>query len=187
MNVYETIPLLEGKNYLLRGILPADLEELFTVYSDEKAVPLFNGDNCHGDDFHYTTLSRMQEAMDFWQFSYDNRYFVRWAVVEKASGRTVGAVECFHRDCEEEDYDNCALLRLDLRSDHETEEAVTDALLLAKKYFYDLFDGDKIVTKIGLDGVRKRTAEALGFVKPQKGMPLNNGDIADDYYILRKA
>lgn len=128
----------------------------------------------------------MQEAMDFWQYSYAQRYFVRWAFVEKASGRVVGTVECFHRDSEEEDYDNCALLRLDLRSDYEKEECVTDALLLAKAYFYGFFEADKIVTKIRSGGVRKRTAEAFGFVKPQKGMPLNNGDIACDYYVLRK-
>lgn len=77
MNPYETCPVFENENYLLRLITPADAEDLLQVYSDEKAVPYFNSDNCNGDDFHYTTLKRMQEAVQFWEFSYQHGYFVR--------------------------------------------------------------------------------------------------------------
>ena len=36
-----------------------DCDDLLEVYSDEAAVPLFNNDNCKGDDFHYKTKERM--------------------------------------------------------------------------------------------------------------------------------
>ena len=72
MNVYEKCPVLESENFLLRKVCLEDSDDLLKVYSDEKAVPFFNGDNCHGDDFYYTTIERMQEAVKFWLWSYDN-------------------------------------------------------------------------------------------------------------------
>ena len=53
-NPYEKCPVYENENYLLRMVRKEDKEDLLKVYSDEKAVPFFNSDNCGGDDFHYT-------------------------------------------------------------------------------------------------------------------------------------
>lgn len=64
-NPYEKCPVFESENYLLRLIEPADVKDLLLVYSDEKAVPLFNGDNCNGDDFHYTTPERIAAVEKF--------------------------------------------------------------------------------------------------------------------------
>ena len=71
MNIYKTFPTLENDKYILRPVLDADLDNLLKVYSDVKAVPLFNSDNCHGDDFYYTTKARMKQALDFWKQAYD--------------------------------------------------------------------------------------------------------------------
>lgn len=62
---YEKCPIYENENYLLRLVEASDAPDLLLVYSDEKAVPYFNSDNCNGDDFHYTTLERMQSAIGF--------------------------------------------------------------------------------------------------------------------------
>ena len=51
MNVYENLQAFESENFLLRGVQMQDAEDLLKVYSDEKAVAFFNGDNCHGDNF----------------------------------------------------------------------------------------------------------------------------------------
>ena len=72
-DVYEACPSIEGRRYLLRPVSQEDCADLLKVYSDGKAVPLFNSDNCHGDDFHYTSLERMSSAMDFWRYSYEHR------------------------------------------------------------------------------------------------------------------
>ena len=72
-NPYEKCPVLENEQYLLRLVEASDAPDLLAVYSDEKAVPLFNSDNCHGDDFHYTTLQRMQDAVGFWLWAYQDR------------------------------------------------------------------------------------------------------------------
>ena len=63
MNIYQSCPEVRGERFCLRFVTQEDCEDLLKVYSDVKSVPLFNGDNCNGDDFHYTTLERMRQAM----------------------------------------------------------------------------------------------------------------------------
>ena len=48
LNPYERCPKYENENYLLRMVSKKDKEDLLKVYSDEKAVPFFNSDNCGG-------------------------------------------------------------------------------------------------------------------------------------------
>ena len=185
MNVYEKLPTVESEHFLLRGVVMEDAKDLLKVYSDEKAVPFFNGDNCHGDDFHYTTLERMKEAIGFWQFSYDNGYFVRWAIVCKEINEAVGTIELFHREDEIADYDNCGLLRLDLGSDFEKADAIAEILTLAAKLTFDLF-GDKVVTKVKANATERLAAvKKLGFVLPKVALKGNAGELFDDYFVLR--
>lgn len=82
-DVYELCPILENERFLLRLLKEEDTDDLLKVYSDEKAVPYFNGDNCHGDNFYYSNYERMKEAMKFWLMSYDNHWFVRFTIVDK--------------------------------------------------------------------------------------------------------
>lgn len=70
MGVYDMCPVLRSTNFTLRLVEKTDAPALLRVYSDEQAVPLFNSDNCNGDDFHYTTLERMEQAIDFWLKSF---------------------------------------------------------------------------------------------------------------------
>lgn len=85
MNPYKNCPVYENENYLLRLVEMSDAQDLLLVYSDEKAVPYFNSDNCHGDDFHYTILERMESAIGFWRTAYAQNAFVRWAVIDRRS------------------------------------------------------------------------------------------------------
>lgn len=92
MNVYEKCPVLENENFLLRFVEENYAQDLLSVYSDEKAVPLFNSDNCNGDDFHYTTLEQMKKAVDFWLYSYREKFFVRWSMIDKKTDTAVGTI-----------------------------------------------------------------------------------------------
>ena len=94
---YDKCPILENDNYMLRLVEAVDAPDLLRVYSDEKAVPFFNGDNCNGDDFHYTTLERVQSAIEFWLRAYMGRGFVRWAIVDRHTGEAIGTIELFNR------------------------------------------------------------------------------------------
>ncbi|MBO5522518.1 MAG: GNAT family N-acetyltransferase [Roseburia sp.] len=167
-NPYEACPVLENENFLLRLVTKEDAKDLLRVYSDEKAVPLFNSDNCNGDDFHYSTPERMEQAVDFWLYSYRERYFVRWAVVDKKSGEAVGTVELFHR-ISEDDFHDFAILRLDVRSDYEKKSRIVEILSLILPETAELFDCKMAATKAFPHGRERLAAlSELGFLPTEK-------------------
>ena len=163
--VYEEVPVFENDNYLLRFVTTEDANDLVKVYSDKNALPFFNSDNCHGDNFYYSTIERMNEAIQFWLYSYKEKYFVRWAIVEKKSNNVIGTIELFHRTAEDF-FNHTGVLRLDLRSDLEKAEIIQNIAGLIVPPAYDLFDTDKIITKIPLYAIERQAAfEKSGFKK----------------------
>ena len=151
------------------------------VYSDIQAVPFFNSDNCHGDDFYYPSLEKMQKAVDFWQYSYREKYFVRFSIIDKRANNTaVGTIELFHREAHDF-YAHCGLLRLDLRSDYEKADFITETLGLILPMIYELFHCDMIATK-AIEGARERiqALSKLGFQTSEK--PLIGGQDGREYY-----
>ena len=97
MDVYKSCPTFENEHFLLRFVSENDCLDLLKAYSDEKAVPLFNSDNCGGDNFYYTTDERMLEAIRYWFFEYERKGFVRWSIVDKATQQVIGTIEVFYR------------------------------------------------------------------------------------------
>lgn len=184
-DVYKQIPVIENDRFLLRAINgEKDTEDLLKVYSDKKAVPLFNSDNCNGDDFHYETPERMKKAIEFWQFSYEHRYFVRWAVVDKCSGAAVGTIELFNRPAEDY-FNNCGLLRLDLRSDYEIRDCIHSILNMLVPKVKEMFFCDKIATKaIALADERIHVLENLGFRLSEECVIGQDGTKYGSYYVL---
>ncbi len=182
-NVYEEIPVLEGERFLLRAVREQDAGDLLEVYSDEKAVPFFNSDNCHGDDFHYTTMERIRQALDFWEFSYQKKYFVRWVVYDKHTQTVVGSVELFNRKAEDY-FDNCGLLRLDLRSDYERQEYIENILKLIVPQTGELFLCDKIATK-AIPEAKERIAalEHMGFQLSEERLIGHDGTKYGAYFV----
>lgn len=146
MNVYEKCPVLENENFLLRFVEENYAQDLLSVYSDEKAVPLFNSDNCNGDDFHYTTLEQMKKAVDFWLYSYREKFFVRWSMIDKKTDTAVGTIQLFNRQSDDF-FNNCGLLRLDLRSDYEKADIISDILGIIIPPAYELFGCEMIASK----------------------------------------
>lgn len=184
MNPYETCPVYENEKFLLRLVENADAPDLLRVYSDEKAVPYFNGDNCHGDDFHYTSLERMQSAVDFWLFSYRSGYFVRWSILDKDAGEAVGTIELFNRPSQDY-FNNCGLLRLDLRSDYERREHILDILSLIAPPAFEAFGCSMVATKIpSFASERKYAAEQSGFTASREKLIGDDGTAYTDYYVL---
>lgn len=185
---YEKCPVYENENYLLRLVEASDAPDLLLVYSDEKAVPFFNSDNCNGDDFHYTTPERMKSAIDFWDWAYRDRGFVRWAVIDKKERRAIGTIELFRRMAEDF-FNDCGILRLDLGSDREQREGIHEILSLIVPPAFELFDCQMIATKIPPFAVgRREAAEQMGFVA--SGEPLvggHDGKQYTDYYVLRRS
>ena len=185
IDVYQKCPTFESEHYLLRMVKNEDNADLFKVYSDEKSVPFFNGDNCGGDDFHYTTERRMEQAIEYWLWEYGRKGFVRWAIVSKTSNEVIGTIELFHR--ESNDYfTNCGLLRLDIRSDYETAGEIVNILKLIIGPTYTLFHCDKIATKAIEEATERISAlKALGFEPSNEKLIGHDGTEYDSYFVLK--
>jgi len=182
MNVYEYCPILKGEFITLKQTTLEDAEELLICYSDKKAVELFNSDNCNGDDFYYTTMERMTQAINFWDFSYKNKYFVRWTIILNTTNEKIGTIEMFHREAEDE-FNHHGILRLDLQSKYELEKYIDDILEITNQNFFELFAVEFILTK-----AIPEADERIKSLKKKAYSPLNKKMVSyDDYFIREKA
>ena len=180
-SVYKNCPQFENEKYLLRSVSEDDCKDLLKVYSDKKAVPLFNSDNCGGDDFYYITESRMKEAIKYWLWEYSRQGFVRWSIIDKDIDEAIGTIELFHRDLNDY-FTNCGLLRLDLRSDYETATDIENILSLIIEPTFELFDCDKIATKaIPEAKERIKALSNMGFVLSKEKLIGHDGTEYQDY------
>ena len=146
INVYEECPTYNGGIITLRVTNENDAEELLNCYSDKKSVLLFNSDNCHGDDFYYDTIEKMNNAINFWKESYKNKYFVRFTIILNSTNEKIGTIEMFKRDVEDE-FNGYGVLRIDLQSKYEVQEVIDDILKITNEFFYDAFEVTSILTK----------------------------------------
>lgn len=185
-SVYESCPELENKRFNLRFISINDCDDLLKVYSDKKAVPLFNSDNCGGDDFYYNTRERMKQALHYWKFEYDRKGFVRWAITDKRERIVIGTIELFHRDSKDY-FNDCGLLRLDLRSDYEKEENIIDILNLIVDKTYELFECNMIATKAStFASERIKALNELGFSPTENKLIGHDGREYSSYYFKKR-
>jgi hypothetical protein len=173
--IYKECPVLKNETVTLRLTNEADTLELLNCYSDEKSVPLFNSDNCHGDTFHYTTPERMKQTMDFWKFSYETKQFVRMTIVLNHTKEIIGTIEMFNRGVAPF-YGVHGVLRLDVMSKYEQEEVLSAVLQLVNEHFYQEFGVEWIVTKaIAAAALRREILTCLGYV------PMKDFALADYY------
>jgi ribosomal-protein-alanine N-acetyltransferase len=177
---YTEQPTLENELIRLRPFADGDAKKLLRCYSDPHAVPFFNADHCNGDDFHYTTLARMEQAVAFWQESYRNHWFIRWVVEDQATGEAVGTVEMFQSEVTFVG-DPFGVLRVDLQSRYETRAFLYAVLLLCIKWFYEGFEVTNLLVKAIVQATERRAAlEAAGFT------PVAQGPRGNPHYYERK-
>lgn len=186
-NVYEVVPVFEDEKYLLRFAQKDDAKDLLGVYGDRNSLPFFNSDNCHGDNFYYPTIEKMEKAIDFWLSSYQSKWFVRWTIVEKSSRKAIGTIELFHREADDY-FNHIGLLRLDLKNNFEQESVIEEIVTLILQSAYDLFGTDRIITKIPLYAVERKSAfEKMGFVKSEEFLiGTMDGYAYKDYWVKQK-
>lgn len=178
-DIYKKCPVYKNKLITLRQTNIEDAQDLLRCYSDEKAVTFFNSDNCHGDDFYYTTIERMKEAIDFWKFSYDNRYFVRWSIILNDTDKKIGTIEMFHRIAEDE-FNHYGILRIDLHSNYERQSIIDDILEIVYKNFYKEFAVEAILTKAILGA-----SERISSLEKKGYRPINKKFMIYDNYFVK--
>lgn len=179
MNIYENCPEMESKRFWLRLVTEQDWEDLLKVYSDEMAVPLFNSDNCNGDDFHYATSERMIQGLKFWIWSYENGWFVRWSIVDKSLNSVIGTVELCGTDR--------GILRVDLRSDYENEAVISEILSLTVPSSFEWLGCDSLITKAKpIARARIKVLTEMGFAPMDEPVIGHDGTEYWDYYVKKK-
>lgn len=185
-DVYQDCPVFDDGNYCLRLVAEDDAEDLLKVYSDEKSVPFFNSDNCGGDDFHYTSLGKMREAVSYWLWEYERRGFVRWSIFSHKREEVIGTVELFHRDSEDY-FTDCGLLRLDLRSDYEKADVIKEILQQIGAPAFDMFSCRMLATK-AVPGAKERirALAALGYEESDHALIGHDGSQYKFYWVLNK-
>jgi len=178
IDIYKECPIYKTEILTLKLTSLDDVAELLKCYSDEKAVPLFNSDNCNGDYFHYTTIERMKEAVDFWKYSYEHRYFVRLTVFFNATREKIGTVEIFKREAVDE-FNHFGILRIDLQNKYEKQLYIDEILQISNQNFYKDFEVESILTKAIINATERiASLKNKGYVQIDKKFM-----IYDDYFV----
>lgn len=184
-NVYKNCPNFENDRFLLRFSQLDDAKELVNVYSDKNALPFFNSDNCHGDNFYYPNEDRMRQAIEFWLSSYSKKWFVRWTIIDKEKHKAIGTIEVFHRIAND-DFNHVGVLRLDLKSEYESSEEIFTIMNLIVPSAFDLFECKEIITKVPVYAVERIEAmKRIGFEKSSKLLVGTiDGYAYKDYWVI---
>ncbi len=182
MNIYESCPALESKKYIIRLFKDEDRDDLFKVYSDKNALPFFNSDNCDGDNFYYSTKERMSEAIAFWHMSYENGWFARLSIVDKATSGIIGTVELCLRVSDDE-FNHMGVLRVDVRSDYEKETVLYDIFALVTPKLDEMLGCKGVLTKAPIYAVERiKAIQRAGFTKSEHLLMGKNGYAYDGYW-----
>ena len=185
MNIYEKCPVLENDRFLLRKVEEEDCDDLLAVYSDKNALPFFNSDSCNGDNFYYATKERMQEALEFWNMSYENGWFARFAIVDKTISKAIGTIELCLR-VSEDAFNNMGILRVDVRSDYEREDILYDIIALTMPHISELLGCNGVLTKAPIYAVERiKAIQKAGFVKSEHFLVGHNGYAYDGYWTMK--
>lgn len=184
MNPYRQCPIYQDENYRIRFVKQSDANDLLKVYSDPKTVALCNCDNCE-DDFYYTSIARMEQAINYWIIEYQREGFVRWSILDCASSTAIGTMELFKRLANDA-YDNTAVLRLDLLSKYEEQSCLQGILSLILPHICDLFQCPQVITKCVQEADKRRAVLLdMGFFPSKDPLVGWDGTRYQDYY-LRK-
>lgn len=182
-NPYENCPTFESEHFLLRNIDIADADDLLVCYADEQAVKLINVDRATTTEFNFTSVVQMRTCLRFWLMEYGQKRYVRFAIVDKELKKAVGTVEISQKG-NSEHLTNVGLLRLDLATQYESYDAISELLTLINAEFYDAFGLDYLMTKAIAEGEIRIKA-----LKNADYYPVYNNVIirfTDDYFIKGK-
>lgn len=154
---YEMCPTFETESFILRLIAEEDAEGLLACYSDSKAQQFFNTDNCSGDFCMYK-IEDMLNCIKAWLYAYAQQEFVRFAIVDKLSGKTIGTAEMFGYVGAYKT--RTGILRVDVVSGYEKTRYLNEILHIANENFFDVFEVDTIATKASPQAVERRNSLA---------------------------
>lgn len=118
---------------------------------------------------------------------YENNVFVRFSIIQKKGGKVIGTIEMFRRESKDY-YNDCGILRLDLKSDCEKTEVIYDILSLIVIPFYDWFFCFNIATKAPIYAIdRIEALKKMNYIKsPETLVGHHDNKLYYDYWIRKK-
>lgn len=117
------------------------------------------------------------------QIRYQNRYYVRWAIVDKNVNCAIGTIELFNRKAKDY-FNNCGLLRLDLRSGYEKQDTIEDILGIIIPETRDMFACEMIATKaVSIAQERIQALEHMGFCLSEEALIGHDETKYNSYYV----
>lgn len=124
------------------------------------------------------------DAILFWQSAYENKWFARWAVVDKSVTRAVGTIEACHR-VSDDAFNGAAILRIDVKSGYEKEDCLFRIGSLIVPPAFELFECRKIITKAPVYAIERIGAlQRLGFRKSGHFLIGKTGYAYDGYWSI---
>lgn len=177
---YDRCPEYESEHFRLRLVSMDDAEDLFLCYNDPEAQKIFNSDNCTSD-FKFSSLEHMRAYMEGWLGAYKNRGFIRYSIIDKHINKAIGTAEIFggERNGECTDF---GVLRIDVKSEYENEEALTELLNISDSFFHDV-NTEMFITKAIPEAVHRINALVKNGYAPT---PTGDGGKREHYYMKRK-
>lgn len=151
MNPYVECPTANTKSFAIRLLRDSDSHSLFKCYHDKKAVDCMNDDNCDFG-FYVDTEEKMRETIGYWLAAYQTQSFIRFSIIDQATGEAVGTVEGFHGET--------GVLRVDICSEYEKASYLSELLDFATEQFHAFFGNACLVTKAVSSAVERRRALA---------------------------
>jgi RimJ/RimL family protein N-acetyltransferase len=143
---YKECPTFETEHFLIRLVEEKDSVDLLACYSDRKSAKFFNSDNCTSD-FIYDKEEDVEKLIKFWIEEYNKGYYVRFSLIEKEINFVIGTIEAFSKKQIFKDVGEVGVLRIDLKSEYETIDTISELLDMISNNFFKLFDIDSIITK----------------------------------------
>jgi len=145
-NPYEKCPVYETEKFVFRLVQEGDAQDLLECYSDPASAKLFNSDNCTSN-FIYQTIAEMKNCIRFWLDEYKRRCYIRFSIVDKNQKKAVGTIECFAKQERFQEFGTVGVLRVDIASQYENKDVITEILNMVGNHFYDCFVIESIITK----------------------------------------
>ena len=127
----------------------------------------------------------MSEALEFWHMSYENGWFVRLSIVDKAASGVIGTIELCLRVSEDK-FNHMGILRVDVRSDYEQEDVLYDIFSLITPKLEELLGCNGVITKAPIYAVERiKAIQKAGFMKSQQLLIGKTGYAYDGYWVIR--
>lgn len=109
----------QTNSFILRPVMREDAADLIDCYSTRATSNRSNADNCTSD-FYFESLNDLDNYIAEWIDAYNDKRFVRFAVIAKSDSKAVGTLEIFGGDI--------GVLRIDLEPAYDltdyTEELI---------------------------------------------------------------